>query len=133
VKGIIKTTTAIPKGAFFILFSGDIQMPRGMVGVMDIVQSIHEGFYNVPKLYGSEVREHGKVTNFTSGIKEGSKGLFYGYYDGITGLVREPLKGAKEEVRVYLSNSSTRYKQQLRDSSVPSKALQEAVGPFRTP
>jgi hypothetical protein len=42
-------------------------------GVMDIVQSIHEGFHNMPKLYGSEVREHGKVTNFTSGLKEGGK------------------------------------------------------------
>jgi sterol 3beta-glucosyltransferase len=80
-----------------------------MLGVMDIVQSIHEGFYNMPKLYGSEVREHGKVTNFTSGIKEGSKGLFYGYYDGITGLIREPLKGAKEEVRDAFTNSFKQY------------------------
>lgn len=26
------------------------------------------------------------------------QGLFYGYYDGITGLVREPMEGAKKEV-----------------------------------
>ncbi|KAJ7684426.1 glycosyltransferase family 1 protein [Mycena polygramma] len=79
VKGIIKTTTAIPRG------------------VMDIVSSVHEGFYNTPKLYGSKVRKTGKVTDFASGLKEGGKGLFYGYYDGITGLVREPYEGAQKE------------------------------------
>jgi sterol 3beta-glucosyltransferase len=42
-------------------------------GVMDIVSSVHEGFYNAPKLYGSDVREHSKVTNFTSGMKEAGK------------------------------------------------------------
>lgn len=40
---------------------------------MDIVSSVHEGFYNAPKLYGSEVREHGEVMNFTSGMKEAGK------------------------------------------------------------
>ncbi|KAJ7765789.1 glycosyltransferase family 1 protein, partial [Mycena metata] len=79
VKGIMKTTTAIPRG------------------VMDIVTSVHEGFYNTPKLYGSKVRKTGKVTDFASGLKEGGKGLFYGYYDGITGLVREPYEGAQKE------------------------------------
>ncbi|KAF7359127.1 Sterol 3-beta-glucosyltransferase UGT80A2 [Mycena sanguinolenta] len=79
VQGIIKTTTAIPHG------------------VMDIVAGVHEGFYNAPKLYGSKVRKPGKVTGFASGLKEGGKGLFYGYYDGITGLVREPYEGAQKE------------------------------------
>lgn len=55
VKGIIHTTTAIPKG------------------VMRIVSSIHEGFDNMPKLYGSDVRKPGKVTDLSSGIREGGK------------------------------------------------------------
>jgi hypothetical protein len=83
---------------------------------MSIVTSIHEGFHNAPKLYGSKIREKGEVTDFKSGLKEAGKvlsvyllrrvilkpsqGFFYGYYDGITGLVREPIKGAKTEVRV---------------------------------
>ena len=33
--------------------------------------SVHEGFHNAPKLYGSQVREPGKVTDFGSGLKEG--------------------------------------------------------------
>ncbi|KAJ7272823.1 UDP-Glycosyltransferase/glycogen phosphorylase [Mycena rebaudengoi] len=79
VQGIINTTTAIPRG------------------VMEIVSLTHEGLYNAPKLYGSEVRKTGKVTSFSSGLKEGGKSLFFGYYDGITGLVREPLAGAKKD------------------------------------
>ena len=82
---------------------------------MNIVSAVHEGFQNVPKLYGSDVREPGKVTDFESGMKEAGKasfvrfavrsqliglhqGFFYGYYDGITGLVREPMEGAKKGV-----------------------------------
>ncbi|CAK5279180.1 unnamed protein product [Mycena citricolor] len=79
VDGIVKTTTAIPRG------------------VIDIVSSIHQGVANVPKLYGSKVRKAGKVGNFADGVKEGGKGLFFGYYDGITGLVREPYEGAQKE------------------------------------
>jgi hypothetical protein len=43
------------------------------LGIINIVTSVHEGFYNVPKLYGSEVREQGKITDFGSGMKEAGK------------------------------------------------------------
>ncbi|KAG8726116.1 hypothetical protein FRC12_023692 [Ceratobasidium sp. 428] len=66
-------------------------------GVMCIIGSISEGFHNVPSLYGSDVRPTGPIDDVGSGFKEGAKGLFYGYYDGITGLVKEPLAGAKKE------------------------------------
>ncbi|KAG8746143.1 hypothetical protein FRC10_006009 [Ceratobasidium sp. 414] len=79
VKGIINTTTAIPRG------------------VMSIIGSVSEGFHNVPALYGSDVRQTGPIDGIGSGFKEGAKGLFYGYYDGITGLVKEPLAGAKKD------------------------------------
>ncbi|KAG7086366.1 hypothetical protein E1B28_002326 [Marasmius oreades] len=79
IEGIIETTTAIPRG------------------VMKIVSSIHEGFQNLPELYGSEVRQPGQVKDFSSGLREAGKGLYYGYYDGITGLVTEPWKGAQKE------------------------------------
>ncbi|KAJ1310549.1 hypothetical protein OPQ81_007279 [Rhizoctonia solani] len=79
IKGIINTTTAIPRG------------------VVNIIGGVSEGFHNVPRMYGSEVRERGPVSNFTSGITEGAKGLFNGYKDGITGLVTEPLAGARKE------------------------------------
>ncbi len=75
---------------------------------------MHEGFQNLPTLYGSQVRRGGEVHDFESGVKEGAKvssvayladvsddglqELFYGFYDGITGLVTEPLRGAQKEV-----------------------------------
>ena len=78
--------------------------------------SVQEGMHNLPKLYGSEVRPQGPVTGVKSGFKEAGKvklilpealsltlrkkGFFYGYLDGITGLVSEPLEGAKKEVRI---------------------------------
>ncbi|OCF77518.1 hypothetical protein I204_01506 [Kwoniella mangroviensis CBS 8886] len=79
-KGIINTTTAIPKG------------------MVNIIDNIYEGMDNIPRMIGSEqVRERGKIHDFESGVKEGAKGVFYGYWDGITGLVREPVEGAKKE------------------------------------
>ena len=44
---------------------------------MNIVSAVHEGFSNVPKLFGSEVREQGKVTDFRSGMKEAGKARFH--------------------------------------------------------
>ncbi|CAE6479214.1 unnamed protein product [Rhizoctonia solani] len=79
IKGIINTTTAIPRG------------------VMNIIGGVSDGFHNAPRIYGSEVRERGPVNDLSSGITEGMKGLFHGYKDGITGLVTEPLAGAKKE------------------------------------
>ncbi|KAK0185951.1 glycosyltransferase family 1 protein [Armillaria mellea] len=79
VSGIIQTATALPQGA------------------LKIVTSIHDGFQNAPKLFGSQIREPGKVINFSSGLKEAGKGFVYGWYDGVTGLVSEPIKGAKKD------------------------------------
>ncbi|OCF44536.1 hypothetical protein I317_01608 [Kwoniella heveanensis CBS 569] len=78
-KGIINTATAIPKG------------------IMNIINHVSEGMDNIPKLIGSSSRERGKVSDFESGVREGAKGVFYGYWDGITGLVTEPVEGAKKE------------------------------------
>ncbi|KAF9009574.1 glycosyltransferase family 1 protein [Cyathus striatus] len=79
VQGAVNTATAIPQG------------------IKKIIYSVHEGFQNMPKLYGSNAapRAAPQVTDFKSGLKEGGKSLFYGYYDGITNLVKEPLRGAK--------------------------------------
>ncbi|KAI5118322.1 hypothetical protein M0805_006605 [Coniferiporia weirii] len=78
-KGVIKVATAIPRG------------------VVEIITSVQEGLYQLPSLYGSEVRQTKPVDGLKSGIREAGKGLFYGYYDGITGLVKEPVQGGKKE------------------------------------
>jgi hypothetical protein len=113
-------------------------------GVMDIVQSIHEGLHNAPKLYGSEVRKHGRVIDFSSGLEEAGKvifllmskdsaeftdtqGVFYGFYDGITGLYREPIEGAKKEVDSLVACLTRPIQTTCRGSWAPSKDRPEVV------
>ncbi|KAF2768855.1 UDP-Glycosyltransferase/glycogen phosphorylase [Teratosphaeria nubilosa] len=65
---------------------------------MDFTMSLTKGFHNAPKLYGDEtVRKPDQVTDFKSGLKAASKEFGYGMYDGITGLVTQPMKGAAKE------------------------------------
>lgn len=78
-KGIINTAVAIPKG------------------VMKIVVSIHEGFVNLPALYGSEVRDTGEITGFQSGVKKAGKvcyALFSSepWANGVTGFLLRLLR-----------------------------------------
>ncbi|KAA8893309.1 hypothetical protein FN846DRAFT_546447 [Sphaerosporella brunnea] len=63
---------------------------------MDFTLGIAQGFRNAPSLYGDEVRPESRVTGFQSGLKTAGKELGLGFYDGITGLVKQPYKGAKE-------------------------------------
>lgn len=67
----MKTTTAIPRGYDYDFMTTLLLISHP--GVMDIVTSVQEGFHNAPKLYGSEVRRAGRVTDFTSGVKEAGK------------------------------------------------------------
>lgn len=56
-----------------------------------------EGFDNIPRMLGSTERPKGKVTDWKSGFVEGGKSLGFGLWDGITGLVTEPVDGAMRE------------------------------------
>jgi len=69
-----------------------------LLGIAGIILDVHEGFDNIPRHMGSTIRERGPVDDFQSGVKEGGKGLMYGWWDGITGLVTEPIEGGKKEV-----------------------------------
>jgi hypothetical protein len=42
-------------------------------GILDIFMSVQEGMHNLPKLYGSEVRPQGPVTDVKSGFKEAGR------------------------------------------------------------
>ncbi|KAF8721986.1 Glycosyltransferase family 1 protein, partial [Rhizoctonia solani] len=91
VHGVVKIGSSRPD-------KGVAKMVTSTVGgVQTVLQGVTEGLTNVPKLYGSEVRETKPVTGFASGIVEGGKGLAYGFYDGLTGLVNEPVRGFKEK------------------------------------
>ncbi|PQE27751.1 glycosyltransferase family 1 protein [Rutstroemia sp. NJR-2017a BVV2] len=65
---------------------------------MDLSMSITEGFHNAPKLWGDNtVRPPQKVSDFKSGAKAVGKEFAFGWYDGVTGLVTQPWKGAQKE------------------------------------
>jgi hypothetical protein len=56
------------------------------------------GFRNAPKLYNDDtVRPPEKVTGLVSGMKVAGKELGLGFYDGVSGLVTQPWRGAEKE------------------------------------
>jgi hypothetical protein len=62
---------------------------------MDIFLAITRGFKNAPKLYGDDtVRPTNNVYNFKSGVATASRELGLGCFDGVTGLVTQPYRGA---------------------------------------
>ncbi|MCJ1462396.1 hypothetical protein MMC07_000997 [Pseudocyphellaria aurata] len=65
---------------------------------LDFTLGLARGFRNAPKMYGDDtVRPAEKVKGFRSGIKVASKEFGLGFYDGISGLVTQPVQGAKKD------------------------------------
>ncbi|TKA80691.1 hypothetical protein B0A55_03687 [Friedmanniomyces simplex] len=70
----------------------------GFSSPMDFTMGLAKGFHNAPKLYGDDtVRKPDQVTDFKSGVKAATKEFGFGMYDGITGLVTQPMRGAAKE------------------------------------
>ncbi|KAL3423468.1 glycosyltransferase family 28 domain-containing protein [Phlyctema vagabunda] len=70
----------------------------GLKSPMDFTLGLARGFHNAPKLYGDDtVRPQAKVTDFQSGLKAAGKEFGYGFYDGISGLITQPIRGAEKE------------------------------------
>jgi hypothetical protein len=70
----------------------------GVKSPMNFCLGLARGFRNAPKLYNDEtVRKPEKVTSFETGLKVAGKEFGLGFYDGISGLVTQPLRGAQKE------------------------------------
>ncbi|KAK2014981.1 glycosyltransferase family 28 domain-containing protein [Colletotrichum eremochloae] len=70
----------------------------GVKTPMNVCLGLARGFRNAPRLYNDDtVRPPEKVTDFSSGVKIAAKEFGYGMFDGIGGLVTQPLKGAEKE------------------------------------
>lgn len=70
----------------------------GMKMPMNFCMGLARGFRNAPRLYNDEsVRPTEKVTDFASGLRVAGKEFGLGFYDGLSGLVTQPLKGAEKE------------------------------------
>jgi hypothetical protein len=73
----------------------------GIKSPMNFCMGLARGFHNVPKLYNDDtVRTPDKVTGLSSGLMVAGKEFGLGFYDGISGLVTQPIKGASKEGRV---------------------------------
>jgi hypothetical protein len=65
---------------------------------MNLSLALTQGFHNAPRLYGDEtVRRPPRVTGFHSGLRAGRDELVYGVMDGVSGLVTQPIRGAKQK------------------------------------
>ena len=70
----------------------------GMKMPMNVCMGLARGFRNAPRLYNDDtVRPTEKVTSLGSGLRVAGKEFGLGLYDGISGLVTQPLKGAEKE------------------------------------
>ncbi|KAK4157822.1 glycosyltransferase [Chaetomidium leptoderma] len=70
----------------------------GMKFYANTCLGLARGFRNAPKLYNDEtVRPPEKVTGLVSGMRVAGKEFGFGMYDGISGLVTQPWKGAEKE------------------------------------
>ena len=70
----------------------------GMKTPMNFCLGLAKGFRNAPRLYNDDtIRPTEKVTSFGSGLRVAGKEFGLGMYDGISGLVTHPLRGASKE------------------------------------
>ncbi|PLB51339.1 UDP-Glycosyltransferase/glycogen phosphorylase [Aspergillus steynii IBT 23096] len=71
---------------------------RGFRSPLDFTMGISKGFRNIPKMYGDTTsREVDQVTGFHSGLRTAGKELGLGFYNGITGIFTQPIRGLKQE------------------------------------
>ena len=70
----------------------------GMRTPLNFTMGLARGFRNAPRLYNDDtVRREERVTDFASGLKIAGKEFGLGMFDGISGLVTQPLRGAEKE------------------------------------
>jgi hypothetical protein len=73
----------------------------GMIGpiaakgmLVDFPLALTEGLKTVPSHFGTKVRNHGPVTDAKSGAAVAGKTFAFGFVDGLSDLVMEPVRGA---------------------------------------
>ncbi len=63
---------------------------------VDLSVAVAQGFHNAPRLYGDDtVRRPPRITGVRSGLRAARHEFAFGLYDGWSGLVRLPVKGAR--------------------------------------
>jgi hypothetical protein len=65
--------------------------------MLDLPVAMADGFHALPVLYGDKKMERGAVRDWKSGMKVGGKSLGRGFFDGFTGIVTDPIRGAADD------------------------------------
>lgn len=65
--------------------------------LVDVPLAITEGMRSIPRHFGTEVRDHGPVTDAKSGAVVAGKTFAWGLVDGLSDMVMEPVRGAAKE------------------------------------
>lgn len=68
---------------------------KGML--VDMPLAVSEGLRAVPRLYGGEVKDHGKIQDWKSGATFAGKNFVHGMADGLSDIFTQPYKGARAE------------------------------------
>ncbi|KAG9661633.1 UDP-Glycosyltransferase/glycogen phosphorylase, partial [Aureobasidium melanogenum] len=63
---------------------------------VDLLYNITNGCHNFPCYFDDTVRIRGEITGFGSGLRVGGQELCFGFYDAVTGLVTQPVRGYKK-------------------------------------
>lgn len=63
---------------------------------VDLLYNITNGCHNLPCYFDDTVRVRGEITGFQSGMRVGGQELCFGFYDAVTGLVTQPIRGYKK-------------------------------------
>ncbi|KPI45216.1 Sterol 3-beta-glucosyltransferase UGT80A2 [Cyphellophora attinorum] len=65
---------------------------------MTLSMGLTKGCHNLPKQWGDEtVRTQAQISDLRSGVRTAGKEFGLGWYDGVTGLVTQPWKGAQKD------------------------------------
>jgi hypothetical protein len=97
-KGLLMMVTAAPK-ALVTTLTGLTEGEKLVPNIFSGLTVVISGLETLPSLYGTqERRSRTKVKGGGSGFVAGGKGLAFGFYDGLSGLVLDPYEGAKKSV-----------------------------------
>jgi hypothetical protein len=106
-QGTASTTASNPaKDVVRQIGRGTVKTASAVVHTpIDLTVALAQGFHNAPRLYGDDtVRRPTRVTGIRSGLRAARHEFAYGIYDGWTGVVRLPYRGARDDgVRGFVS------------------------------
>lgn len=76
---------------------GKFNMALFKGAIVDIPLATAEGFRNVPRLYGEEIRDNGQVTGVVSGFQVGARNFAHGMVDGFSDPFKQTYETGKKE------------------------------------